>query len=435
MSTLHDKIRGVIKTAQLKLAEDSERDPKAKTKEKVKRLLDFEKKEHGHIPSVKEEEEEYESKKEAGLSDEYVEKLAAAADFLAENLEAIEEVPQGPIAKALKKMASRHPGEPAVSQAIGGTQAITHDKPAGLDAATESHNTALLPGGKIWNNLNKRPGGGGVQGQVKAAGGPGALMAAISNNPEKAKIISRVLAAGGIGAAVGAGTADEGKGGSGAVKGLIAGSAGAFAPQLAEKILEGGRAASMANVARVTAKANKAADAATKLKAIEGAAEGAAKAVSKHAADTLRGIIRSKLAQGDNPTVFHGGQPAPTPSGGGNAARSHFQSNEAAMHITPADTVVQAKKDMAKLLDEPMMSAAHDSTLRKNLRNAASSGVKIAAVKSLLRKVAAENPDRHDRALGKVAKIASQRAQENEDLATRMLSVAFNDAAGTPSLH
>jgi hypothetical protein len=73
---LQDMIRSVINNATEKLAEDE-----AEKDKKVKKLLSFEKKEHGHIPSVEEEKAEYEKNASALLTDQsYVEKLASACE-------------------------------------------------------------------------------------------------------------------------------------------------------------------------------------------------------------------------------------------------------------------------------------------------------------------------------------------------------------------
>jgi len=154
---LQDMIAGAIKTASAKIASEAHKEP-----EKVKKLLAYEKKEHGHIPSPHEEEVECESKEKmayaALISDDHVEKLASAVDFLATHLGDI--AAPGPIAQALAKTAMKpgagggtaggksvpNPASAAgaleTTQAIGGSQKYTKNKAKG-EQAEDEHNKGL----------------------------------------------------------------------------------------------------------------------------------------------------------------------------------------------------------------------------------------------------------------------------------------------------
>jgi hypothetical protein len=93
--------------------------------------------------------------------------------------------------------------------------------------------------------------------------------------------------------------------------------------------------------------------------------------------------------------VMKSGENAPDASGGpgsgdGNQARKHIQSNQAAIDMTKKDAKSPQKPLLAEVLDEPAFSAAHDSKINENLRNAGKAGVKIAAVTAAFRKIASE---------------------------------------------
>lgn len=84
-----------------------------------------------------------------------------------------------------------------------------------------------------------------------------------------------------------------------------------------------------------------------------------------------------------------GPKPA-TGSSGGNNARSHIGSNKAAIDMKKVDGKGPQKKMLSEVLTEPALSKAHDSKVSENLRNATKGGVKIAAAKAFLQKIAEE---------------------------------------------
>lgn len=101
-------------------------------------------------------------------------------------------------------------------------------------------------------------------------------------------------------------------------------------------------------------------------------------------------FILSKMAEstqgGMDLTSKSGDGPKP-PSGGG---REMISSNTAPVSATKAKAKAPQKKLMSQVLTEPMQSKAHDSKVSENLRNAAKGGVKIAAARELLQKIASE---------------------------------------------
>lgn len=81
---------------------------------------------------------------------------------------------------------------------------------------------------------------------------------------------------------------------------------------------------------------------------------------------------------------------APTTGEGG--GRELIGSNEAAINATKRDAKKSTIDALSELLSEPAMSAAHDKVLDRSLENTSSAGVKIAATKALLKKVAESGP-------------------------------------------
>lgn len=97
------------------------------------------------------------------------------------------------------------------------------------------------------------------------------------------------------------------------------------------------------------------------------------------------GFILDKLAE------FHGGgetlddKPAPVPS---NEGRQLIANNKAPVSATKREAKGPGRKQLSEVLSEPAQTKSTDSTVQDNLRNAAKGGVKIAAVKAYLGKIA-----------------------------------------------
>jgi hypothetical protein len=95
----------------------------------------------------------------------------------------------------------------------------------------------------------------------------------------------------------------------------------------------------------------------------------------------------------DKIAEYHGGgetlddKSAPVPS---NAGRELIGSNAAVVAATKKKAFSARKAELAQVLTEPAQSKASDSKVHENLRNADKGGVKIAAAKALLQKIASE---------------------------------------------
>lgn len=421
---LQEMIAGAIKTANAKLAAEAPREP-----EKVKKLLAYEKKEHGHVPTPHEEEEEHEKQASAQLtSSDHVEKLASAVDYIASHLGDI--APAGPIAQALSKVAMKpgagggtaggkavpspvHPSGLATTEAIGGKQKYTKNTAKGEQAEDEHK----LPLGKarpndgktqLDNNMHDAPGGGGLKptgtypakgpmvagpsgahdkgvNGAKTAGMVDKAMGAVGNqvmqHPHAAKAAVGAGLGGAVGAVGGAAGAESGHRMGGALKGGLAGG------------LVGGVAGSALHKAGPQ---------------IEAAAQHLAKTAQEKAhmhillklagEDVMKAHIEgggtvSPLAGKGQLKTMEAGQQSPT-QGGGNAGGNESRgaglvgSNKGAIDYTKRDAKKLVVEPLKAVLEQPAFSEKHDNKLQENLRNTGKAGVKIAGVRAELAKVA-----------------------------------------------
>jgi hypothetical protein len=154
-----------LDAAQTKLAAVDE-----KEKKKVEKLVAFEKKEHGHIPSEKEEREEYEKKASAidFRDPDEIEKLASALELVGEKLAADSVVNGGESKQGGEQLATMGP--------VGGKQPYKHDKarhqiPAPTTKATKDNPG---PANAMATDDERAPGGNGAKypakGVLKTAG-------------------------------------------------------------------------------------------------------------------------------------------------------------------------------------------------------------------------------------------------------------------------
>ncbi len=468
---LQDMIRATLANATEKLASD-----RAGTDAKVRKLVAYEKEEHGHIPTP--EEERAEKTASQRVDPEYVEKLASVCEYISKNAHLIEPSPQSAIKAAAEGSpagAGKGKGALEVLTAIGGKQQYKKDKPAGEDAAASQAGSPLsaggLPGGKsqMENTMHHAPGGGGIAptGKYPAEGPLRAEKKASVRDryievveASAAEILEKQAGRGqaallsGLGGAAqgglaGAISADKGERGKGFMRGAAAGgtvgAAAGGSGHMGRALLKNPRGTSAAYNAAVTGAGSAAGAhegkrlshglAGAGVGAGLGAASGHAHAkamenmrntapdihaeVVKHmsknasAADIAREHILLKLAGEDvmkaNITspkdadalpgggeleVMQSGENGPKASGGptssdGNQGRRHIASNQAAIDMTKKDAKGPQKTQLGEVLDEPALSAAHDSKLNENLRNAGKAGVKIAAV-AAFRKIASE---------------------------------------------
>jgi hypothetical protein len=406
---LQDMIRSVIANATEKLAADE-----SSKDEKVKKLISSEKKEHGHIPSKKEEMEEEHEKDASITSPTYVEKLASACDFIAANVDKIEAPAQGVLSQAIQKLATEEkdgavsmvrsirladkpdagpaaakllqskpatppappikkmagegspqgagkgPGSLEVSQSIGGQQKYKKDKPATEDAAASTTGKPLH---------GARPGDGATQLENtmgKAPGGP--------RYPEKGPLVNLKTA----------GVRDR------------------F------------------------------------IRAMEGQTKTASELAREHILSKLAGedVMKANISASRNADPLPGGgeltvtdatqsgpkQPGDPTGGFGNQGRKHIASNAAAIGYTKGDAKGPQKAQLKEVLDEPALSKRTDSKLQENLRNAGSAGVKIAAAKALLEKIASEGCQCNSAGECKYCQMKSAiRTKDSEKTANAML--------------
>lgn len=298
---LQEMISRHIEAARTKLAE-AEKDEKSK---KEKKLIEYEKREHGgKVPSVKEEEEEH--KKEASAIDpsdpEHIEKLASALDLVAEKL-AGDAIFNGGEARQ------------------GGQQLPT---------------MGVVPG----KQSNKKDA---ARHQVPNGTG----MMATKDNP---------------GAATAVPTDDH----------RAPGGNGAKYP--AKGVLKTAGQGVMDRIAALLDQAN-----------------GEAVVISEKTAGAVDYVLDKIAAVENGGESVQGGQQldnsAPVPS---NPGRQLISSNAAPAKATKKDAKSPRKSELAQVLTEPAMTRATDSKVHENLRNADKGGVKIAAAKAYLRKIAEE---------------------------------------------
>jgi len=477
---LQDAIARTIEEARekMKLASDA---CEGEDKEKVKKLVKFEKKEHGHIPSEKEERAEYEKKSSIIDTDdpEEVEKLAASLDFLAEKIAGDSVTIGGE---------SRQGGQVlATMNAVGGTQPYKKDssKSHNVPTSTGMKSTKDNPGAStaVPTDDERAPGGtgakypakgvlktGGVKKtamdyhQARAVGqavGLGTHLVGGAIGYQKGKEqhargekhtfgvpqgAAALFLPGGAGYQLGrymghnaaGGEKKKGKKKHSSVERLqlaLAAQTGIVTPEMAAdmekdagkvtdalksmggkaraaggrvmELLKGGKfgAGNRASNYRPGARGTIPSSEAWKSLGTRAAAGTAAVVGGKKAYDKLKkkgkkkaaGVeavdyILSKISAvengGESP---QGGEQlsntAPVPS---NAGRELIRNKDGIKNVTKAQAKSPRKKELAEVLTEPAMSAAHDSKVNENLRNAAKGGVKIAAARVFLQKIASE---------------------------------------------
>lgn len=325
---LQEMIAKTLESARVKIAAAED-----KESGKVKKLVEYEKKEHGgKIPSVKEEEEEKKEKMSSVLdpSDpDEMNKLASALDEMGETL--------------LKEADSVENGGEAKQ---GGEQLATQSPTGGKQVYTGAKATAKH--------------------QVTAGG-----MQATKDNP---------------GAATANATDDKrAPGGTGArypAKGVLK-TAGASVLQAVVEKLAQEKLAEFPPKKDEGEKEEKGEE-----KKDDGKKKGFvpfAKKEEKEKKSEAVGFILDKLAE------FHGGgetlddKPAPVPS---NEGRQLIANNKAPVSATKREAKGPGRKQLSEVLSEPAQTKSTDSTVQDNLRNAAKGGVKIAAVKAYLGKIA-----------------------------------------------
>lgn len=324
--SLSEMVSRVIDDSRVKIAADEGKEEKKD--DKVKKLVKYEEKEHGHLPSVKEEKEEKGEEKKASIdfSDpDEVEKLASALDTVGDQF-----------AKAAADMQDhgkeyKGGGETlAVMAPVGGKQNYGKDK-------SKSHNVPLH------TPEQKGDAGGPAKTQMENDHAPGKLLKYTKSEYPKSGVLkhaSKSVAA--LQAALGV-TAEE-----------------TPAEETAEVV---------------------------KFDKKDGE-EKQASAVDYILSKVAEGSVEKRM--GGETLDSKSGDGPKAPTGGTNSARSMIDSNAAATNAKKVQAKAPQKKLMAEVLTEPMMSKAHDAKVQENLRNAAKGGVKIAAARELLKKIAEE---------------------------------------------
>ncbi len=107
------------------------------------------------------------------------------------------------------------------------------------------------------------------------------------------------------------------------------------------------------------------------------------------------------------------------PAGGGNSARSNISSIEAAINLKKDQAKAPQKKMLDTVLTEKAQKKSTDPVLQDNLRNASKAGVKIAAAKAFLQKVAGlpEGDPRKEKLKQAFAKNAGKKGEEKKSSA------------------
>lgn len=447
---LQDMIQSTIESARSKLAAAEEKNEKS---DKVKKLVEYEKKEHGgKIPSVKDEEEEHKEKMSSviDVSDpREVEKLASALDVVGDLLKEADSIENGG--------ESRQGGEQLpTGSPVGGTQPYKKDgskkhqvpMATGLEAKKETGSAATavpdtqhkppVPLNSAYpkkgvlktaaesvkeliekKKAEKKPEDKKEEAKETAeepkekASSVARLEAALDKVAKKEP--ERDMEAGHrrAGAAIGAGL-----GGLNAAIGSAAHNAHVdrikrIAPTLG----------------KYTKKTN------TLGHGLGGAALGAGLGY-------VGGQIRNVMAKGMAPKKeknssavdyilgkiaesSQGGMTLDSPSGvgpkpessaaGGNDARKALESSQAAINMKKVDGKKPQKRMLSEVLSEPAQTKSTDSKVQENLRNATAGGVKIAAAKALLAKIAADPTDpRHEDLKKAIAKKKEEKKEEKE---------------------
>lgn len=324
--SLHDMITSVLADAREKVAADEEK--KEESSDKVKKLLKYEKKEHGgKIPSVKEEEAEKKASAIDPSDPEDIEKLASALEVMADTLEkTADSVELG--------------GESRQGGEVLSTMSKVPGKQSNKKDSSKAHNVPMSTGL-----------------ETKKETGPAKTAVPDTQHTGHVPVTAAYPKKGVL------------KTAAASVKELIE----------AKRAAEAGEPAPEQKAEQKTEAAPEVTD------------EKRAAAVS---------FIQSKLAAFSNIEKKMGGETLDSPSGegpkpesgskGGNSVRSNISSNQAAINMKKVDGKGPQKKMLSEVLTEPAQSKAHDSKVQENLRNASKGGVKIAAAKQLLQKIAGE---------------------------------------------
>lgn len=330
---IQNMIASVIQAAQEKVAAAPD------TREKTRELIQYEKKEHGHIPTPAEERAEKE--KTASINDDYIEKLASSVEFIAGNMNLIDFPQQGVLQKAAEMS-----GSPQGAGKGQGALEVTHASTSGTQNYTTGHarNIAASKSQAGSPLSGARPGDGKTQLDNTMHDAPGGGdIAPTARYPEKGPLVSGPTAK------------------HASIQELYQ---DALSPK--EKIAASLRQAVLNKLAgEDVLKANISAE---------------------RTANPLAGMGQLQSYDATEASPHQAGDA----SGGGfgNQARRLIASNEAAINATKGDAKGPVKTQLSEVLDEPALSSSTDPVLRNNLQNTGKAGVKIAGARAVLEKVA-----------------------------------------------
>lgn len=116
-------------------------------------------------------------------------------------------------------------------------------------------------------------------------------------------------------------------------------------------------------------------------------------AISAGTVPELQSVADANPAQMQGSEVGEQTPRETAPTTGEGAGRALIASNEAAIAATKGKAKAPVKAPLAEVLTEPAMAVAHDTVLAQSLDNTSSAGVKIAAARALIKKVAESSPD------------------------------------------
>lgn len=374
---LQDMISSVIDDARQKLAASEGKEGAKPEEKKIKKLLEYEKKEHGgHIPTVKEEEEE--EKEEKGEKEDMGEKKASVINFY--DYSEVEKLASALdfISNSIFKVAAdsvQMSGEPMVGgtvlptgKPVPGMQPYKHD-------ASKKHNMPMNPGmagdpsqgsaaTQMENNAHKAPGGGAAQ---KEAAINLALLK-MSGIDKEAYYAHPIINAVGLGLGTKAGKRQRQRGEDYDMGPVSA----------ASTVIPGG----------VAYQAGRYIGHHPTKKALEKEKEEKKKTSSANAAYILNKIAESSQGGMTLDSKSGEGIKPPADAANGNDLRSFLETSEAATRLQKVDAKRIAKRSLADILTEPVQSKSTDSKVHENLSNATKGGVKIAQARALLQKIA-----------------------------------------------
>lgn len=169
------------------------------------------------------------------------------------------------------------------------------------------------------------------------------------------------------------------------------------------------------------------------------AAQEAPEAVQEKTSGAVNFIL-NKIAES-----AQGGMTLDTPSGvgpkpssdakGGNDARKAIESNSAATNMKKVDGKVPQKRMLSEVLTEPALTSSTDSKVQENLRNASKGGVKIAAAKAFLQKIAADPTDpRHEKLKASLEKKRAEKQDKEKESGMGMTSPMMSSSGFTAGM-